>query len=72
MAENIFKSWFTTLLGCVLMGLGVYEWWMKGETDWYRIAAPIVGGFALLYMKDKISEWIVEFFKAILSKITGK
>lgn len=70
--ENIIKSWFTTLLGCVLMGLGVYEFWIGDMTDWYRIAAPIIGGFALLYMKDKISEWIGEFFKVIISKITGK
>ena len=70
--ENIVKSWFTTLLGCVLMGLGVYEWWTGDETDWYQISVPIIGGFALLYMKDKISEWIGDFFKAILSKITGK
>jgi len=70
--ENVVKSWFTTLLGCILMGLGVFDWWNGEETDWYKISAPIIGGFALLYMKDKISDWITEFFKAILSKITGK
>lgn len=68
--ENIVKGWFTSLLGAALMVMAVYEWWTVKEKQIYDwdILGPFIAGFALLYMKDKISEWIGTLFSAIIDK----
>jgi hypothetical protein len=66
--QNLFKGWFTSILGCVLMTIGVYDWFWQGEEDWWRITAPLIGGFSLLYMKDEISVLIKELFTALIAK----
>lgn len=73
--ENIVKGWFTTLLGCGVMCLSIYEWWMTPDgkpVDWLDVSVPFVAGFALIYMKDKISDWITELFKTLIDFIKSK
>ena len=72
--ENIIKGWFTSLLGAALMVMSVFEWWtveQKQMYDW-DIAAPFIAGFALLYMKDKISDWINSLVQAAIDKFKSK
>lgn len=66
--ENVFKSWFTTLLGCACMVLALYEWYIGEEQDWYQVAIPFIAGFMLLYMRDNISEFLTEYIKSKISK----
>ena len=72
--ENIVKGWFTSLLGAILMLASVYEWWSVEEKQMYDwdIACPFIAGFALLYMKDKISEWITSLVQAAIDKFKNK
>ena len=72
--ENIVKGWFTTLLGGVLMVMAIIEWWtVEGKTMYdFDVIAPFISGFALLYMKDKISEWIGSFIQAAIDKFKSK
>ncbi len=65
--ENIIKGWFTTLLGMALMVFASYEWYM-GEPDWYRVAIPFTAGFILLFMRDKISDWVTSLVMAAIEK----
>jgi hypothetical protein len=69
--ENFFKGFVTTLIGCALMILPVYDWFWEGERDWYQLGVPFVGGFALLYMRDKLSEFLSDFGKVLLNKFRG-
>ena len=72
--ENIVKGWFTSLLGAALMILSIVEWWSKEEaqmTD-YNVIGPFVGGFALLWMRDNISQWISTFIQAAIDKFKSK
>ncbi len=64
--ENIVKGWFTTLLGLALMTLGSFEFYE--EADWYRCGVPFIAGFILLFMRDKISEWITSLVMAAIEK----
>lgn len=68
--ENIVKGWFTSLLGAALMVMAVLEWWSTPEMEIYdwNVLGPAIGGFALLYMKDKISEWIGSLIQGIIDK----
>ncbi len=73
--ESLFKGWFTTLMGCVLMGLAVYDWWNTPDgqpVNWVDVGGTFIAGYALLYMKDKISDWISNFVMAVISKFTSK
>jgi len=74
MVENMIKGWFTSLLGAALMVMAVVEWWTTENKQIYEwdILAPFIAGFALLYMKDKISEWIGTFFQALVDKFKSK
>jgi TRAP-type uncharacterized transport system fused permease subunit len=67
MNENIYKSWFTSLLGAVAMVLAIYGWWMNRSTNLESIFLAACG-FALLYMRDKISTWIEQAFKLLMNK----
>lgn len=68
--ENLIKGWFTSLLGASLMVMAIYEWWtVEGKLFYeYDVIIPFIAGFALLYMKDKISDWIGSFVQAVLDK----
>lgn len=68
--RNIIVGWFTTLLGMGLMAVSVYAWW---ENDtWWQIGVPFVAGFILLFMKDKLSEFLNNLFSVILQAIKEK
>lgn len=69
-AENIFKSWFTSLLGGVIMILSLYDWWWLGE-EITKAIWPFVGGFALLMMKDKVSDLINQAFEVVINRMRG-
>lgn len=73
-SENLFKSWFTTLLGAGILLAASYELFLaeaprltKGETLW-----AAAGGFALMAMKDSISGWINQAVTGAIEKFTGK
>lgn len=77
--ENFLKSFVTTIIGLALMALAVYELyeaWMtdlKMEwNDWLQILISGVGGYALMHMKDKISEWISSLVTAAIDKFKNK
>lgn len=72
--ENIVKGWFTSLIGAILMIMAIVEWWTVENKQVYEwdILGPFIGGFALLYMKDKISEWIGSFVQAVIDKFKSK
>lgn len=71
MMENIIKGWFTTIMGMVAMGFALYGYAIEGWT-WQEAGGLFALGFTLLYMRDKISEWISQFVKAILEKFGAK
>ncbi len=72
--ENIVKGWFTSLLGASLMVMSIFEWWTVDNKQFYDydVLGPMIAGFALLYMKDKISEWIGLFVQSVLDKFKSK
>lgn len=72
--ENIVKGWFTSLLGAALMVMAIIEWWtVEGKLIYdFDVIGPFIAGFALLYMKDKISDWIGQLFQAIIDKFKSK
>ncbi len=74
MVENMIKGWFTSLLGAALMVMAVYQWWTEDKKQIYEwdVIGPFIAGFALLYMKDKISEWIGALFQTIIDKFKSK
>lgn len=66
--ENLFKSWFTTLLGAgILVVIGYEYFWDDSISDMQAVWGAI-GGFALMWMRDKISIWIGDVFTALLDK----
>jgi predicted phage tail protein len=65
--ENIIKGWFTSILGAAAMALSLYAWWTDQATNIEAIFAGSCG-FALLYMRDKISTWIEQAFKMLMNK----
>jgi hypothetical protein len=67
MYESVIKAWFTSLLGAISMTLAIYGWWTGQSTNLESIIAAACG-FALLYMRDKISTWIEEAFKLLMNK----
>lgn len=71
--ENLFKSWFTTLLGAGILLVVMYEIFVaqaprltRTEAIWVAIA-----GFALMFMKDAISGWINQAVTAAIDKFSG-
>lgn len=61
--EAVFKSWVTTLFGLALWGIAVYEMFFNPDSEMepWQFGLMIMSGFALLWMRDKISEWINTF-----------
>ena len=68
--KNIVTGWFTTLLGMVLMTVSVYAWWE--DDSWWQIGAPFVGGFILISMQDKLSDFLNNLLGVILQAIKEK
>jgi hypothetical protein len=71
--ESIFKSWFTTILGAAIMALSSYDWFFNpiSEMTPRETGIAVVAGFTLMFMRDSISTWIQDAFKAILDKFKG-
>lgn len=65
--EHVVKSWFTTLAGMVLITLSIYFWSLDQISDAGAISAGLVG-FVFIWIKDKLSGWIEEIFRAWLKK----
>lgn len=71
--ENLFKSWFTTLLGAAIMLLASYDWFFNpvSEMTPRETGIAAVVGFVLMFMKDNVSDWIKQGFTALLDKFKG-
>ena len=60
--ENAVKSWFTTLMGCAVMGVCFYGWYhTKNLSDWQALIGS-TAGFALLFMRDALPGFITRIF----------
>lgn len=69
--ENIFKNIITTIIGAVIMASAYYGWWNDHLTDWQAGGAGITG-FALLWMRDQIPNFIGQFVQGIINRFSGK
>ena len=69
--DNFIKGPLTSVLGLILMCAAGYGWWTDELTDWQAGGAGIVG-FALLFMRDKLPDFISRFFTALIEKFSGK
>lgn len=69
--ENIFKGIITTLIGAAIMGSAYYGWYTDHLNDSQGIVAGLLG-FAMLWMRDKMPEYIGNLFSAIISKFSAK
>lgn len=69
--ENILKSWFSSIIGATAMTLSIYGWWFDQLTDFQGLALFVIG-FALLWMRDKISTFIESAIRAAIKKYSGK
>lgn len=71
--ENIFKSWFTTLLGAAMMTLAAYDWFFNpvSELTPRETAITFTVGFVIIFMKDAISGWINQVVGALIDKFKG-
>lgn len=52
------------------MGLSVYAWWEND--DWYQIGLPFIAGLVLVFVQDKISDYVTSLFNILLDKIKPK
>lgn len=72
--ENVGKNIYTTIIGAVLMSMSVavvfLEWFFgkKSPAEAWQVAAVFVLGFALLFMRDKLTSYIDVFAR---KKIDG-
>jgi hypothetical protein len=68
--ENIFKSWATTLFGLALWGIAVYEFFFDKDSaiEAWQAGLMVVGGFALLWMRDSVSQWINSWVQKKVNK----
>ncbi len=70
--ENVIKGWFTSILGAALMLIAGYDYFFTDVlTEREAIGAAIIG-FAMLWMRDKISEWIGQLVTVIIDKFKTK
>ncbi len=60
--ENAVKSWFTTLLGCAIMGICFYGWFHTKTISDLQAALGGTAGFALLFMRDALPGFITKIF----------
>lgn len=52
------------------MILSLYDWWWL-EEDILKALWPFIGGFALLMMKDKVSDLINQSFQILINRLRG-
>lgn len=71
--ENISKNIYTTIIGCSLMTISsvaiCMNWFFEfKQIPVAQVAIVFVAGFALLFMRDKISSYIDGFVKKKIDK----
>lgn len=50
--ENLFKSWKTTMLGLVIIGMSIYHYFTTGEQiNWASVIASLIG-IGFVFSKD--------------------
>jgi len=64
---NIFKAWFTSIMGCILIIAAIFLWFF-GLVDIWQGGAAIILGVILLYAPKTIEKKVSEFIKAWGSK----
>lgn len=69
--DNFIKGPLTSLIGLACMCAALFGWWTDWLTDWQGGGLGIIG-FALLFMRDKLPDFISQFFTAIISKFSNK
>lgn len=69
--EAALKGWVTSIFGLVCMVYALIDWRADQLNDW-QAGGLAIAGLSLIFVKDKISEWIGKFFAAIIEKFTGK
>ena len=70
--ENLFKSWFTTLMGAGIIVMVAYEYFWDGSLSDTQALFASLGGFALMWMRDAISLKLNEFITAVIDKFKTK
>jgi hypothetical protein len=70
--ENLFKSWFTTLMGAGIIVMVAYEYFWDGSLSDMQALFGSLGGFALMWMRDAISSKANDFISAIIDKFKSK
>lgn len=68
--DNFIKGPLTSLLGLIIMIVAGYGWYADKLTD-YQALGCAIAGFALLFMRDKLPDFIGKFFNAIIDKFSG-
>lgn len=68
--ENIAKNMWTTVIGCIIMGVSAFAfmapWFIVlpvTPPEAWKLIATFFVGFALLFMRDKITTYIDIFTK---------
>lgn len=69
--ENIIKGPALTIFGLTIMGVSFYYWMMDEMSDVQALGAGAVG-FALMYMRSKLDDFISKFLDATIAKFFGK
>ncbi len=69
-SENVVKNIWTTIIGCIIMGVSAFAfmapWFIVlpvTPPDAWKLIATFFVGFALLFMRDKITTYIDIFTK---------
>ena len=70
--ENLIKGWFTSLIGMAMMAYSAYDWFISDVMTWQETSISFVAGFALMQMKDKISDWIGQAASICLDWLKSK
>ncbi len=68
--ENFIKGSLTSVLGLLMLGFASYGWYTD-HLDNYEGMGFGIASFALLFMRDKLPEFIGKFFNAVIEKFFG-
>lgn len=66
--DNFIKGPITSVLGLCAMVAAGYFWFTTDHLTNWEAGVIAIGGFTLMFMKDKLPEFIGQFFKAALEK----
>jgi hypothetical protein len=65
--ENIIKGITLTIFGLIIIGFSFYWWAIDEMTDMQALGAGAVG-FALMYMRSKLDDFITRLFDKFIGK----